>query len=499
MSHPIPLSDTPTRWEPVLESCLQELRAFITTPGLGSLGLGVADLDMQLWMLGQEWLREHPPLTPATGLRDVYLTTQIYDKGGHTPLIGDFARALASDENTGDSAPPHLIVTNLLAHNKPKISQAILDRLDFHSDQITLLTGPTLDERLHQLFTQLITLRPKRLFLFHHPDDPLPCVVAHDAICPRRYLVHHADATPSFGLHLPDTPVIELNPYAAALSRSQGLDPGLLIPTCPDPGPRPTGFLSRGKLVTATCGSEHKYIGATSCPYTQAVAVILRTTGGWHIHIGPLSETLLAEIHAGLDRFQIPPDRFTHVRWAPSLAHCLWEHHCDLYLSSYPIDGARANAEVAASSTPHLRRLCHPGTPASPDFFEYEGGLTWRNWDDLIATLQTLIAEPTSLENRSVAIRESYQRLHHPEIFAANLRELLDHGPGHQDPQSESRQLQVMRTVMHHSLVQARKNHLELLRHRDQTIAKIQSLEQTIQSLQRPVRRWWQPFRTQSD
>ena len=419
---------------PTLEMFLERMQRLQAQPGLGKRALGVAEWDAQLWQLGRAALQapaDRVGTTPIGG--DVYLATQLYPAGGHTALMGDFIRAL--------NAPSQVIVTNALGHNKPPLSEKICARLGLPASSITLLSGPSLAERGEQLLAQLLALQPRRLFLFHHPEDPLACVAAQPELAGQCVLVHHADSTPSFGLHLPGVRLIELNPIAAAMSRLLGLAPALLRLTVPDPGPRPGGFLQRGHLVTATSGSQHKYTKPYVYNYAQTVAVILQATRGRHLHIGPLDAVVLDNIHAVLGAAKVPLESFLHVPWTPSVAACLWEHSCDVYCASFPIDGARTDAEVLASGTPHLRHSTRP------DNLSIEGGMVWNTWADLTTTLQSLTSAEL-LAEKSRLLRRAYEQRHHPHIFAETLNNILHDGEGAPDSQQPARDQRVIHSLM---------------------------------------------------
>jgi hypothetical protein len=440
-----------------LNQIVAKMNAVHEQAGIGGKALGVPELDWQLWRMGRQWLSRNAPeialaqVSPSRSSPqgpDVYLATLVYEDGGHTALIGDFVRALGDhDTHSLPATRPHLIVSNIGEDEPPANSDSIASRVDIPSENITYLQGATLQQRLENLFALLLKLQPGRLFLFHHPDDPLPSVVAHPEIAGQRFLVHHADSIPSFGMHLPGIQIIDLNPVASAISRAQKLSPALLLLSSPDPGPRPHGFLKRGKLTTATSGRAPKYDTPYVYTYAETVAVVLIATQGWHVHIGPLADSQLDQIHTALAKAEIPEDRFIHVPWVPSVAEALWEYHCDLYFSSFPIDGARTNTEVAASGTPHLRHATNAGRHHHQDRLALDGGLVWNIWEDLSTTLQE-VSNPAILEKKSQQIRSTYDRLYHPGVFADTLNGILHGDSGIDDPEQESRDRAVILSMM---------------------------------------------------
>jgi hypothetical protein len=415
-------------------------------PGLKQSALGLPRYDWQLWRLGRERLdRLGNSSAGNTSQRlkrgpDTFLASQLYQDGGHTALIGDFVTAL-----TGTGEYPHLVLTNIYGNHDEPLADRIRLRTGILPENVHILPGPSLEERLDQLTATLLDMQPRRLFLFQHPDDPLASVVAQPAISRQCFLVHHADATPTLGLHLPGVRVIELNPFAAANARIRRIPVDLLLLTAPDPGPRPCDFLSRGHLVTATCGSAHKYESDYVYSYADAVAVILQTTGGWHIHIGPLSADALARIFAALPA-QVDAERFIHLPWVASLAEALWQHGCDVYFASFPIDGARAYVEVAASATPYL---AHRGqrSRAIDSWAIGPESAVWSTMDELANTLQRM-TDRGALEECARGIRRCYDQYHHPKVFRQTLHSIVAGEGGLVDPDEPARNQLAIRSLV---------------------------------------------------
>lgn len=430
----IPLSDK-IAWNDLLQNAVSQFERLYHHPGLGKKALGLPEMDALLWKKGHEWLTAHTAEIGETSFEhgpDVYLATMVYSNGGHTPLIGDFVKALDPEATSS-----HLILTQQGGEDHEPLAEKIRIRTHIPQANITHLKGETFADRLEDLVAHLGRLKPRRLFLFHHYNDPLACVVAHPLLAKQSVLVHHADSLPSLGLHLPGIQMIDLHPSGAATSRMLGLNTSLLLLTSPDPGPRPPGFLKRGHLVTASSGSGHKYESDYVYSYEEAVALILQTTGGWHVHIGPLKVAILDQIKALLEKANVPWERFIYVPWAPSVAQALWDHDCDLYLSSFPIDGARTNAEVLAAAIPHLRHSMRLNDELQYDL-AIKDGLVWRTWDDLKNVLREM-SDQTALERKSREMRAAYESMHHPDVFAAQLREILEHQKGRLDPQQHER------------------------------------------------------------
>ncbi len=399
--------------------------------GLGVKAIGFPELDEKLWRLGRELISETKSVQ-GNG-PDVYLATQVYADGGHTALIGDFVRALGDEKNT------KLILSDLENTNSLPLPEAIRSRLAIVPENISILTGETLAVRLEALVAQLLELNPRRLFLFQHPDDPIVGAAAQPEISRQIIMVHHADFAPSLGLYLPGIQLIDLNPIAASLSRVLGLTSSWLPLFAPDPGPRPTAFLRRGQLVTASSGNPYKFTRDYFYSYPKTIGIVLRETGGWHVHIGELETKTISEIEEALARENVVRERFIHIPWVPSVAKALWENEVDLFLASFPLDGARTSAEVFASATPYLGHSAQPRR-------DTDGKIYWSTWDHLSDILRA--ADQKFLEEQSQISRRIYEDLHQPREFKTRLLRILDGQGGRKDPQAEERDLRTMKGML---------------------------------------------------
>jgi len=429
------MPDQRSQWAAEIRRMQRQMSRLHARTPLRSWALGVPDWDWRLWRIGREWIAQHgDTLDRSTGdappSADVYIATQLHEHGGHTALIGDFVRALGSGST-------HLVVTDVHEHSDETVSEDVRSRLGLPASAITVLRASSLSTRVDLLFRTLTQLRPSRLFLFHHPDDPLASVVAQPEVAPTRVLVHHADYLPSFGMYLPGVRIVDLSPGAAALTRFLGRASAWLPLTAPDPATRSYTFLGDGRLTTASCGTAHKFSSDYAFGYPETVGVILRTTGGRHVHIGGLDDRLRSHIGEALRRANVPRDRFVHVPYTPSVTATLREHRCDVYCASFPIDGARTKIEVMAAGIPYLGHSTRP-QPAPTDGAATDDTLVWREYEDLSAILARM-ANVAALEEQSRRVRAEYERLHHPREFARQLAQILDGGPGREDSQWRDR------------------------------------------------------------
>jgi hypothetical protein len=134
----------------------------------------------------------------------------------------------------------------------------------------------------------------------------------------------------------------------------------------------------------------------------------------------------------------VPQDRFVHVPQTPSVTATLWEHRCDLYCASFPIDGARTRIEVMAAGIPYLGHAARPQSAAPADEAATDDALVWREYEDLSAILARM-ADVATLREQSRRVRAAYERVHHPRQFARTLAQILEGGSGCEDPQWRQR------------------------------------------------------------
>ena len=303
------------------------------------------------------------------------------------------------------------------------LPDAICARLRLPADRVIVLPGPSSADRCWQALATLRAAAPEHLFLCHHPQDPLGSVLAQPELAPRRLLVHHSDATVTFGLFVPGVRIIDLNPRAVAPTQLLALASHLLRLTVPDPGPRPPDD-GAAPFVTASSGSPHKFAPAATMDYADTVREVLGVTNGVHVHIGPLSDGRLVEIANALAAAGVEPERFLHIPRTPSLVETLWEQRCRVFLASYPVSGARTRVDVLAAGIPYVGFRQPIATEAPPPNVA-DLQPVWHTWEELRAVMTRMLdtGERSECARRA---RAEYDRLQHPSIFASTLRDICD-------------------------------------------------------------------------
>ncbi|MCR5873931.1 hypothetical protein LRS10_06950 [Phenylobacterium sp. J426] len=322
----------------------------------------------------------------------VILATRFYRTGGHSQVAFDVARRLGPDAVT-------VIFT---ATDEGELSYRKLLGGPHRTEQLQeraslVLSSATLTERILELYRLLLALRPTRIILMSHPTD----VVAVAGAWPFRAVtefLHHADHVPALGATLPFARHVDLTFTCHQACRAAGLAAeyaGQAAPAAADAASE----RAPGKVLRlATCGSPHKYAGRRGHAWRDYAAAALRRPAAELIHIGTADEAMRQDIRSALEAAGVDPQRYVFAGVVPSLGRALVERDIDVYLSSYPETGARANLEAMAAGIPVV-------LPVAPDD---EAPLTrfslpLRRWieartpDDLPAAIDQALALSPSL------------------------------------------------------------------------------------------------------
>lgn len=275
------------------------------------------------------------------------LGTEFYPTGGHTRVAMDIMERFPEDNRPvlmGTSTyTPGNTYTSLLNH--PQLSAGKGERATVG------LMSTTLVGKIIELYMILKAMRPTRIFLMAHAMD----IVAVIAAWPFRDVVeflHHADHAPSIGATLPFSAHVDLTYTCHLACREAGFD-AIYSGMNAARADAPVGQREEGRpLRIATCGSPHKYEGARRYAWRDYAVAALKTPGTEVIHIGPTKPELEDQIRKALAAARIAPERYVFAGWAPSLGEELVKRQADVYLSSFPETGGKANLEAMAVGLP---------------------------------------------------------------------------------------------------------------------------------------------------
>lgn len=346
----------------------------------------------------------------------IYIATELYITGGHTAVLEDFVRFQPNKKHL-------LLITGTIGGGE---SEVIRNRFSHLSIDIYWAPTGTYLDKLCWLQQQLIVKRPDQVFLFNHHQDAVAIAAVQPNLVSQLIFYHHCDHQICLGLYLPHALHIDLHSFGYYNCRNNlGIKNNVYIPLIAnDLNTRPHNiiFLADGKLRTCSSGSGYKFEQHYSYTYVEEVPKILAITGGYHIHIGYLSQHSLDTIESGLEKSGIEKDKFVHIPWVKSIWKAMHDQRIDVYISSFPIGGAKASVEVMGSGTPIIGHKNYHSSLLSCTEIIYPEAFFWSTLEELYSCLRSLTQE--ILLEQSAFSRKHYDLNHTSKVFLECLEGL---------------------------------------------------------------------------
>lgn len=371
-----------------------------------------ADSELDQWCqrLGRAIVAEQRELSrarPDEPVDCVILATELYRAGGHSAVVQDLVA-------TGRLGKRVMIILTDALHT----ADASIVRERF-GDSVTCEVAPSgnLEQKLRWVTDRLAALHPRRLLLCNHHHDPVAIAAAQPELADETIFYHHADHQLCLGVTLAHP--LHVDPHSMGYYNcrcSLGLKQNVYWPlVVEDFGAREPIVDDGAPLTTCSSGSQNKFDLDYIYRYVDVVPRVMAVTGGRHIHIGPLSDDILLQLHAALDAHGVPRTRFVHVRWVKSLWQALKRERVDVYLPSFPLGGGRAAIEVMGAGVPIIG---HDGYVSAffggQDMF-YREAFSWKTPDQLVEYLKGLTR--LRLVEESGFARAHYLQYHAPEAL----------------------------------------------------------------------------------
>jgi hypothetical protein len=383
------------------------------------------ELDQLCIDLGRLSTLSRPPA--QDGDHRVFLVTAIFASGGHTRVLRDLI-----DADPGQTAT--ILVTNVQHDIQPGELDPLLDGCNV---QIELAPRANYAVRLQWLQTRLFELRPARTYILQHPFDPLCVAAAQPELVGRLFYYHNCDYMMATGVHVAHATHIDFNAKGFYHCRDvNGVRDGVIWPLTTDVTVhrRDLPFRENGYLTTCTSGGFEKFdpiFVANRVPYyydyANTLPLVLRATGGRHIHVGSLFEPTREAIEVALRRAGIERERFVWVPFVPNLAQALVDYNVDVYLTSFPLGGGRTLVEAMGAGMPLIVHSNYRSAFFTDLAEAYPGALGWRGPNELQAVLQGLSVEV--LRDHSARARKHFECFHRPELLGQAIAAALADQP----------------------------------------------------------------------
>ncbi|MBU1378800.1 MAG: hypothetical protein KKE02_20840 [Alphaproteobacteria bacterium] len=336
---------TPDALEAVFQKIAQIPRLF-RTPAIYGQKLFAKGFDALIPRVAARLRLEDQPSPPKSNDNVCILATRFYPSGGHTRVAQDIIGRL---QPAGVSTVLTDITDEL--RYRPLLNQAT-NQTFLGERALVLLSSKLLVERVLETYMILKAMRPSRIVLMSHPMD----IVAVLAAWPFRDIVefvHHADHIPSLGATLPFSAHADLTYTCHLACREAGLDAVYAGMTAPTAQPT-TPLTPKTGLRIATCGVIHKYQGKGRYRWADYAVAALRQPGVELVHIGSTDEAFQNELRNALGAAKISLDRYILAGFQPNLPAELGKWEADIYLSSYPEPGGKANLEAMSAGVPTI-------------------------------------------------------------------------------------------------------------------------------------------------
>ena len=388
----------------IIKKCVYEI--FLDDAATGEV-FGSRKLDELCLLIGKQAKKNCDPITDVgvnlpKGI--LFLVSHIERYGGHSKVCIDLANQVFP------AVESSIIVTNI--HGK--FSE---DEINVNCPVIVCPDAPDIN-KLIWLINKINTINPTKIILFNHHQDAVLIAALEPFIGSREIIYyHHADHNLALGVHLPNVSHVDpTNIGYFSCREGEGLKDNLYFPLAiKDRGSRSSNFCEQD-IKTCSSGSYGPKFGIPyKFRYFDFIISRLILRDGIHFHVGNIPENSLAEFRKDLNKNNISLDRFINVPYVDSLWDFLVNKKIDLYISSFPMAGARATMEAMGAGVPILlhdspfQRFFAGKDSAYPEVFLWK---TKEQFDEFIELI-----DPRSLIKASSQARNRYLAEHSVDKF----------------------------------------------------------------------------------
>lgn len=338
----------------------------------------------------------------------VIMATELAAAGGHVEVIRDLVRSGSAP------APVQLILTDSFQRIDESTQQGYAASMGV---PVCIAKRGGSGTRMRETLAHLTAHRPHTVVLLVHNQDASGIVAALACHAKRVIFVHHGDHHLSLGVTCSSFEHVDLSNFAFFNCRhTLGLANNRFWPLtlASEKALRHDGnFLVEGHAVTCCVGRPEKFDDPSyQHQYMNLIGLILKSTGGRHVHIGPLSDEQFQRMRRSLAIHGVAASRLTHVPWVSSVSRALIEHGVDLYMTSFPYGGGKAQVEAMATGLPVLVHQNYRSRFLSGIDIGYPGTMAWADAAELQRLLCNLNAD---LLREHAAIARTHFERHHSE------------------------------------------------------------------------------------
>lgn len=342
----------------------------------------------------------------------VIMATELAAAGGHVEVIRDLVRLGSTP------APVKLFLTDNFQRIDESAQQGYAASMGV---PVGIAKKDGSGARMRETLAYLTAQRPHTVVLLVHNQDSAGIVAALACHAKRVIFVHHGDHHLSLGVTCPSFEHVDLSNFAFFNCRhTLGLAHNRFWPLtlASEKALRHDGtFLREGHAVTCCVGRPEKFDDPSyQHQYMDLIGLMLKSTGGRHVHIGPLNDEQLQRMQRSLQAHGIKDSRLTHVPWVSSVSRALIEHGVDLYMTSFPYGGGKAQVEAMATGLPVLVHKNYRSRFLSGIDIGYPGTMAWADAVELQDILSNLTVE--LMREHAAVARAHFERHHSEEALA---------------------------------------------------------------------------------
>jgi hypothetical protein len=346
----------------------------------------------------------------------VYIASRLYPTGGHTAVLADIIRL-------GPKTKSVILISGTVGATD---LAALLHRFK-EIEQVSFECAPRGSrlEKLDWLQHRLLALSPDTVWLFNHCQDSVAVAAVQPDAGYRLRFYHHADYQLCLGVHLAYADHIDPHPMGFHNCRDKlGVQGTRYLPLVVKDRGVCIGAESHSPnqgLITCTAAPPSKVEAPYFIRYADVIPELVKTTGGKHIHIGPLSLPTRLRIRRGMRKLDLPETSFVYIPYVPSVWHALHKYSVDLYVTSFPYGGGRTLIEAMGAGVAVALHLHTHSRLLSSFDMAFEGAILWRDPQELYRQLKAVNIKSLSVLGR--AARRNYEENYQEQILARALED----------------------------------------------------------------------------